>query len=250
MAGYNVKIIHYLDSHSVRFYSQEITEKLERVEKEKKYLSLEDENPFKYDADRSLLVSKNRTINKIYDLCKSNSWEYFITLTFSQEKVDRYDYNEVSNAMIKWLHSIKNSCSPNLRYIIVPELHKDGAYHFHGLISDIGNMEMIDSTKRTKNNDVIYNIKNYKLGFTTATKVKENNRVSGYITKYITKELCTTTINKKRYWSSKNLNKPYVEKCYMSEEQKKALIDVVGQPDYIKCVQVPDQNLTITYMYY
>lgn len=250
MAGYNVKIIHYLDSHSVRFYSKEITEKLERVEKEKKYFSLEDENPFKYDADRSLLVSKNRTVNKIYDLCKSNTWEYFITLTFSQEKVDRYDYNEVSKAIIKWLHSIKNSCSPNLRYIIVPELHKDGAYHFHGLIADIGNMEMIDSTKRTKNNDIIYNIKNYKLGFTTATKVKENNRVSGYITKYITKELCTTTINKKRYWSSKNLNKPYIEKCYMSEEQKKSLLEVVGQPDYIKCVQVPDQNLTITYMYY
>lgn len=250
MAGYNVKVTHYIDSHSLRFYSKEVTEKIDRPEKKKKYLCLEDQNPFKSDSDRSLVVSKNRTINKIYDICKSNEWEYFITLTFSKEKVDRYNYESVSQAMIKWLHSIKNSCSPDLRYIIVPELHKDGAFHFHGLISNIGTMKMIDSKKRTKDNDIIYNIKNYKLGFTTATKVKENNKVCTYITKYITKELCTTTENKKRYWSSKNLDKPEVEKFYLSEEQKKDLLDVIGQPDYIKCVQIDTIGQNITYMSY
>ena len=250
MSGYNVKLTHYVDSHSLTFYSKEISNRPQEKKKEKKYLSLDEQNPFKNDTERTLTVSKNRTINSIYDICKSNQWSYFITLTFDKEKVDRYNYDDVSQAMIKWLHSIKNSCSPDLKYIIVPELHKDGAYHFHGLIDNIGNMEMIDSKKRTKNNDIIYNIKNYKLGFTTATRVKENNKVATYITKYITKELFTTIQNKKRYWSSKNLNKPLVEKFYLDELQKKDLLNVIGQPDHIKCIHIDTIDQNITYMSY
>lgn len=56
-------------------------------------------------------------------------------------------------------------------------------------------------------NSPIYNLKKYKLGYTTVSKVKNLEAVSHYISKYITKELLNLK-NKKNVWHSRNLIKP------------------------------------------
>ena len=56
----------------------------------------------------------------------------------------------------------------------------------------------------------IYNInkRSFKYGFTIATKIESTEKVSNYITKYITKELITMSKGQHRYLYSKNLAKP------------------------------------------
>ena len=222
MSVYNVKVYNYVSGQQIRVYSKPIEKSdieediainkdtLEKKEEQKETEVEEVVNNEEYSKQ----VSKSRTIQKIYEITRSNKWEYFVTLTFNPEKVDSFNYQEVVKNQSKWLNNIKQRYAPDLKYIIVPELHKSGRYHFHGLFSDIGNMSLIDSGKRTDCNDIIYNIGNYKLGFTTATKVKYPAKASSYITKYVTKDLCATTANKKRYWASRNLDKCKVD-CYL-----------------------------------
>lgn len=111
-----------------------------------------------------------------------------------------------------------------MKYLVVPELHKDGAYHFHGLFANVNDLTFVDSGKRDAENRIIYNVGEYRLGFVTATQVDSLEHACSYISKYTTKDLCTVTYNKKRYWHSKNCNVPSVEEyyCYMSEEEIRA----------------------------
>lgn len=254
MSTYNCLIIHYQDEKQIRLYDRFITNSADIdddiiVQNKNNKKQLNKNKKYEEDKDRTINNSQNRSINKIYEITRANKWEYFITLTFSPEVVDRYNYDDITKVLHNWLKNIKQNYSKDLKYIIVPELHKDGAYHFHGLIADIGNLKLVDSGHKTKTNDIIYNIENYDLGFTTCTKVKNNQKVSSYITKYITKELCITTKGKKRYWCSYNLTKAEKEYIKLNQEDKQILIDSLqGQIKYtkgIKCGQTDNNVLYI-----
>ena len=148
----------------------------------------------------SILNSKNRTIKMIYDLARANNWDYFVTLTFNPQKVNRYNYDDCVNAMRNYIKTLKKYC-PQFQYLIVPELHSDKrAWHMHGLIKNIDGSLLIDSNKRTENGEIIYNIINWYYGWNECTKVISNDKVVRYITKYITKELCEETLYRNRYY--------------------------------------------------
>lgn len=184
--------------------------------------------------DRVLRNSINRSKNAIYEYSRANSWEYFITLTFNKQKINRYDYDEVSRKVGKWLNNARSRLSKDLKYIIVPELHKDGAYHLHGLLANTGDLKFIDSGIKN-NGHIVYNISNFNLGFTTATTIIDTLKASNYITKYITKELAISTYGKNRYWVSRNLDKPIVEELYLSDEMVSDLkMKYVGNTKYYK----------------
>ena len=210
------------------------------------------------------IKSKSRTIKSIYDITKSNEWEYFTTFTFDKKKVDRYNYEEITNKFSKWLRNQKSRVNKNMYYIVVAELHKDGAYHFHGLFSNVENWKIKKATNpRTGEllkykEKQIYSINQYKLGISEISKVKDTDKVANYITKYITKELITQTENKRRYWASKNLKKPEKEMLYLKENQilelKKQVKNKMknAKSQYIKEVNVisNDYENNIIYMNY
>ncbi len=217
-----------------------------------------------YDLKRSL----RRTKDMIYKYAQSNTWEYFITTTFDPEKVNRYDYDDCSKSMTKFLHLLKQQ-NPDIRYIIVPEQHKDGAFHFHGVIANAPNLKIVDSgcfafgkhviktntiPKGLKQKAVkIYNFANYRYGFSNISKVKDSKRVSTYITKYITKELCSVTKGKKRYWCTKNLDLPQEYYTSMTDEEKELFVlenKINGNVAFIKehTVITPIGTLNIKYL--
>lgn len=262
MSAYNVRVYNYANGQQIRIYNtvyncedkndvfgkkeqnrkedilQGVTsdEVWENIEYYEKYLDeLPEDEEIYSRKERSLQVSKSRAIQKIYEITRSNEWEYFITLTFNPEKVDSFNYDVVVKKLSKWLNNLKARYAPDLRYIVVPELHKSGRYHFHGLFADIGNMQLIDSGKRLPDGEIIYNLGNYDLGFTTATRIKDNARVSSYITKYISKDLCAVTNGKKRYWNSKNLKKVQILEYIMTpEEINNMLCDLSENITYCK----------------
>lgn len=144
--------------------------------------------------EHSEYTSFSRTVQVVYELARSNVWDWFLTFTFKPDLVDRYNYDACSKILKNWF-IVQRRNFPGLKYIVVPEQHKDGAWHFHGLFSNCDGM-CVPSGK-TINGEPIYNVGTYKWGFTTATKVCSNERVTKYISKYITKDLCKVTAGKK-----------------------------------------------------
>lgn len=158
-----------------------------------------------FKREESARVSFSRTKKQIYYLCRSNVWDWFVTLTLNPEQVDRYDYEACRKKVRKWLNNIHRNAK-DVYYLVVPEQHKDGAWHFHGLFGGCEGLEFVDSGKRD-GEDIIYNLGDYKLGFSTATRVKDTSKASSYICKYITKDLCEGTKGRQRYWVSKKCNR-------------------------------------------
>ncbi len=68
-----------------------------------------------------------RTRSVLSDLCLCNNFEWFVTLTFSPHKVTyRDNLSRCKMALTSWLNHQRYNHSPNMKYIAVPELHKDG----------------------------------------------------------------------------------------------------------------------------
>lgn len=198
-----------LQLYSQHIYRNEEDEKEEKEEdKKEKAQDEEKEKSTKEDRElRSEYSSYTRTVRNLYDYTRCAKWEYFLTLTLDPDKVDRFDYPLVTKKLRKWFNHIKDRYAPKLMYVVVPEKHKDGAWHFHAIVANTGKLEFVDS-KRRKKGEVIYNLKQYSLGFSTATKVKDTYRVSSYITKYITKDICRDLPGRQRYFASQNIPKP------------------------------------------
>ena len=160
--------------------------------------------------------SCSRTIKAIYDIARCDRWEWFLTFTFSPERVNRFEYSECTQKLSDWLANMRR-VAPNMKYIVVPEQHKDGAWHFHGLMKDVKGLQFKFSGHRDKRGRRVYNVHDYKFGWTTATRVTDFRRSSSYLCKYVTKDLCAVTKGKKRYWHSLNLNTPVVHEFLLND---------------------------------
>ena len=249
---YNIKIVHYKDFDEVQFFRSSVIcrddllidedgviSKKEKKEKKKYFNPFSGEMEEVFDLNEQEFykyVAFKRSKNMIYKLaCNNKPWDYFVTFTFNSDKVDRYNFSEVSKKLSKWIDNIKQKYGcKDMGYIIVPEKHKDGAWHFHGLFKNCDNLNFIDSGLKDKQGRTIYNILNYKFGFTTATKLSDIDKAVSYILKYISKDLFGDNLKgKKRYWRSKNLEMPAVETAIF-EGNKIDLLKMLGHDiDYI-----------------
>jgi hypothetical protein len=157
---------------------------------------------------------------KIKDYILSNDFNYFWTLTFDS---DRYNYAEAFEKMSKWLRKMRDKYG-RFNYIMIPELHKDGAIHFHGVTGGLG-CQINDSGVKHKGVKV-YNCPEWKHGFTTLTKIRSREKTASYVTKYVTKEMQNSIVEKgkKKYWCSRGMRLPAVS--YSSEDLGKNLIPI------------------------
>lgn len=241
---FNIRIIDYPFGKQVRVYDRAVDVPVEKLPekngsddmlfcpftgKMEKVLEMA-------SREHSVSVSMSRTVNRLYYLARSNKWDWFVTLTFSPDKVDRFDYGECVKLLSKWLNNCKRKV-PKMMYLVVPEQHKSGAWHFHGLFSCCGSLGFQDSRKRDRKGRVIYNIGSYRLGFTTATRVTDLEKVSKYICKYVTKDLCMVAFGRKRFWASRNLREaPVIDYCLEPEEKRQFLSMIADAIKYIKTV--------------
>ena len=154
-----------------------------------------------------------RAKNKINDIALANDFKYFFTLTFNPD-YDRYDLYMLLN---KFRNHLKVMCNfgYKIKYLIVPEQHIDGAWHFHGFFSD-------DIKSFLYYNSYGYlSIKNMdSLGFVNIDLIKDKVRVSSYVTKYVVKNM-GSGIKKYRnsYFCSTGLKRGEIiyDKIYNSE---------------------------------
>lgn len=258
--NYNVKTIEYVDSVQVRTYKRPVTVSNKITFPEQKQISKSKERTQK-QIEHSIESSVNRTINQIYMLSRANRWDYFITLTIDLQKLDSTNFNLISQKLNIWTNNLKKRYAPDLKYIIVPELHKDKRkWHFHGLFANIGKMSLDFSGKVCIGKYIydyvqkpfatkIYNIPLWKYGFSTATVIRDPSRASSYITKYVTKDLCRVLPNQHRYLASQNVDKP-IERVFniAYEDLTRIYRKYLGQIAYMSKVKIPDAGQEIIYM--
>jgi hypothetical protein len=131
------------------------------------------------------LRSMRRARAKLRRLALANSFDYFVTLTLSPEQVDRYDPKQIMAKVNRWLDNMVRRSG--LRYILVPEQHKDGAWHFHGFLAGDG-LKTVDSGVRWDGREV-YNLPQWSYGFSTAQRLYgEYSAAVAYVCKYIGKQ--------------------------------------------------------------
>lgn len=153
--------------------------------------------------------SLSRTKVLVRDLVLCNDFELFCTFTFNPDKVDSFSLSKCWTKMSTWLHHQRDNSrelGKEFKYLIIPEKHKSGRWHFHALIS--GYTSTLKDTKlKTITLRPIYNITSFRSGFTTAVVIDSKEAVSNYVTKYITKDFITS-FNQRRFFCSRNLIRP------------------------------------------
>lgn len=169
------------------------------------------------DRNNSIKVAMFRAKEKIRGYIMANDWEYWATQTFNGEVIDRYNLDEIIKRYNKKLKNLKSRKYKNLQWLIVPEQHKDNAWHLHMFMSGIPADKIKYSGYDYYNKGITRRIFNWvdtiDYGFNDYLYIGdcepiERFKMANYIMKYITKDLATIRFNKKMYWCSKGLNEP------------------------------------------
>lgn len=191
-------------------------------------------NEYNHDNRKSnsnqdfLQKSIDRTHSIIRDYILCNDFDWFLTLTISPDVCDRLDDKAVQKALKYYFDNIRRHNS--IEYILVPERHKNGALHFHGLINIPPDYPLTPTKKRdSAGRPRFQDEKALKmLGFNDWTRIGSKDALSQYVRKYITKNLITTP-GKKRVFASRNLKKPdkhYIDINELPDEMLESMIEL------------------------
>lgn len=152
------------------------------------------------DMERSM----RRARAKLRRLALANGFEYFVTLTIDPAKIDRYDGAVVTKALGRWCDNMVRR--HGLRYILVPERHKDGAFHFHGFMAGRG--LKAEASGVEWDGRPVYNLPQWVYGFSTAqTLYGDYHAAVTYCTKYIGKQAGGRPLGR-WYYSGGDLREP------------------------------------------
>lgn len=175
-------------------------------------IAIQDDGPDDLAAQKrreaSLERSKRRARIAVRDLGLCNDFRFFVTLTLDKERIGRYDAREVLRHLNCWLDN--NVRRKGLKYVLVPEYHKDRAIHFHGFFNDA--LEAVDSGHKDRRGHTVYNLPGWGWGFSTAIELYgERAAAVNYTCKYIAK--AQEKIGGRWYYSGGGLQRPDVEWC-------------------------------------
>ena len=179
--------------------------------------------------------SMRRARAKVRRIALANDFRWFVTLTLDQQRVDRYDPAAVIRKLNQWCsNQVKRR---GLRYILVPERHKDGALHFHGFFSD--SLEAVASGHTDKAGHMIYNFPGWTLGFTAGIEVYGDYPAAvAYCCKYIGKQGDKPA--GRWYYSGGQLAEP---KCQYADLEMSTLKEEFANKCY--ALSVPGRQLLI-----
>ena len=165
----------------------------------------------------------SRAKGKVFEYAKCNDWQYFATLTLDKKKKDRYNLQVYIRDLGRFIRNERARTGADIKYLLIPEQHKDTAWHMHGYFYGIPQSDVV------QNEYGYYSWERYaqKFGYCSLDKIKDKERCDNYITKYISKEMGGLAIekNKKLYYVSRGLNTAEVlHQAYTSEK--------INKPDF------------------
>lgn len=147
--------------------------------------------------------SISRAKSRVFELAICNEFKYFCTFTQDEKKRDRFDLKEFRKDFAQLVRNLNRSRAEDdkIKYLLIPEKHKNGAWHLHGLLKGLNDKDLRKFTlKETlpyrirntiKNGESVYDWETYskRFGYFTCTEIKNISACSRYITKYVTKDM-------------------------------------------------------------
>lgn len=179
-----------------------------------------DRRPGEAPAAR-LSQSYSRSRSRVLQYALCNHWDHFITITVSSLLFDRYDLHTIYAALYGFFKYYRKTFAPDFRFLLVPELHKDGAWHFHGLVSGVVPSHLSKFIPGIHPRDLVdQNYDNWGMlagviGYLSLSEVVDPVLCGFYIAKYITKEHANDDFYEHLYYHSQGLKTAYpISDCY------------------------------------
>lgn len=141
-----------------------------------------------------------RARSRVQELALCNPWQWFVTFTLDKTKYDRHDLAKFSKDLGQFIRDWRKRQGADVKYLLIPERHKDGAWHMHGflmglpaehlrrfLLSDLLPAKI---RARIKEGKSIYTWEAYarRFGFADIEPIENGEAAGNYILKYITKD--------------------------------------------------------------
>lgn len=155
-------------------------------------------------SDKKFDSSLSRARRNVLELALCNDWKYFCTFTLDKDKYDRYNLKKWNEDFSQWIRDQrkkyrKKGLDLKIPFLLVPELHHDGAWHMHGLLGDISPLTIPFFCERQQGlyvpdklvNGGFFDWPEYreKFGFCSLGLIQDKVATAFYVSKYITKEL-------------------------------------------------------------
>lgn len=189
-----IKAVYFSAPHKVSGY-EERGKTPSRGEKTKNSANVETGERFKQSVARAK--------RRIFELAICNEFQFFCTFTQDEKKRDRFDLKEFRKDFAQFVRNLNRGRTEDekIKYLLIPEKHKNGAWHMHGLLKGLTDKDLrkfsLEETlpyrirNAIKSGETVYNWETYsrKFGYFTCTEIKNLSACSRYITKYVTKDM-------------------------------------------------------------
>jgi len=154
--------------------------------------------------------SLSRTRSTLFELAYCNKFELFVTLTLDPKKYDRNDLKKFKTDLSHWLRNYNQKHKTSLKYLLIPEMHKDNSWHMHGFIMGLP----LEHLTENQNGYLDWFAYKEKFGFISIDPIRNREAAAKYMTKYITKDLSksVTELNANMYYCSQGLNRAVEKK--------------------------------------
>lgn len=165
-----------------------------------------------YDYKLSQSLSRSRQKISEYILC--NDFNMFCTFTIDPKKYNRDNLDLFIKDFSQFIRNVRRLKNYNISYVFIPELHKKGGWHLHGVMNiPLDLLQRFNKSDKLPkyirdNIENLYDWKGYRdrFGYCCLEPIKDKNKTSSYVTKYIVKTLGEKIEkNKKVYFCSRGL---------------------------------------------
>lgn len=215
---YYVKNVYYGDNCDTYDYSTvkvSFKQRERTTEKAKKYTKSD--------------FAVQRARERVYRIIEANKKRFtnrkrrsvFFTLTTKDQIKDHKESNKKIKVFIRRLNEY---CGYKIKYIIVPELHKSNAIHYHGVFFNLPYIPV-----RILSRDI------WKYGYTDIQLPRKIRSIASYLSKYLTKDFQENTPKgTKTYFCSRGIVLPTTEFTTEHPQDIMYIADVRQHNYYIK----------------
>ena len=190
----------------------------------------------KKGRDRKLDAAISRARKNVIELGLCNAWDWFGTFTLNKEKYNRYDLEKFHKDFTQWIRDQRKKTGKTIRFLLVPELHEDGAWHMHGLLwnlPDLISFRDLRALHGWRVPDKLVDGKyscwmdfHEKFGFCSLGAIRNSIGAAFYTSKYVTKSLDDSGVDvgKHLYYCSRGLDRAVLHsQCFASSPELASL---------------------------
>ena len=201
--------------------------------------------------------SVSRSRSRVFELAMCNEFTHFCTFTQDEKLRDRFDLSEFRKDLAQLVRNINRGRDTKIKYLLIPEQHKNGAWHIHGLLMGLTDSDLREFTlkeklpeklrKRIAKGEKIYDWKRYRqaFGYFTCTEIGNQTACAKYITKYVSKDMQKNLLETGQhlFFASQGLKgresvlKNCADPCPVTEWD--------FENDYVKILEIPKEGTTL-----